>query len=66
MTKTSADSITANFIAIQIRGNTLVALYASTSSQTRFDQSTLDKLFNWVSATTQRLLDASPEDIGQF
>ena len=66
MTKTSTTSKSANFLALQIRGNTLVAIYASMVSDSQFDQTTLDSLFGLVSATTQRLLDASPEDIGQF
>lgn len=66
MVMSSENGSTAYLLALQIRGNTLLGLYASAASEVPFDQETLDSLFAIVSAGTQRLLDAAPEDIGEY
>lgn len=63
--KSELDS-TAYLLALQIRGNTLLGLYASAASDVPFDQETLDALFAIVSMGTQRLQAATPENIGEF
>jgi len=52
------------FLAVQVRGNTLVALYFVEGQPEPYDQSTLDAVYGVVSLLTERLNSADSTSVG--
>ena len=63
-TEKSNDGVFTYFMAVQIRGNTLSALYGVKSGASELTQSELDFMYGLLSGMSTRLMNAAASDIG--